>query len=252
MSLAPPPDAGEISAAADRLETAPAAEIVRWALERFPRGRVAVVTGLQAAGVAVIDMAAAVDPEVRILTIDSGRLPAETHAYIEELRRERGWRIEVVVPDPDPIAEFVAEYGLDPFYGSVQRRLDCCHLRKVAPLDEVLTGLDCWLVGLRRNQTAGRARLRPVAVDVAHGGITKVSPVAGWDADAARTHLAARGIPLHPLYGVGYTSIGCAPCTRAVDPGEDERAGRWWWEQGIDKECGIHGRPVPITAAGAD
>ena len=249
---ASPPDTAEVAAAADRLENAPPAEIVRWALERFSRGRVAVVTGLQAEGVAVTDLAVEVDPGVRIITIDSGRLPAETHEYIERLRRERGWNIEVVHPDPQPIADFVAEWGPDPFYESVQRRLDCCHLRRVAPLEGVLAELDCWLVGLRRGQTAGRAGLRAVATDAEHGGITKVSPMASWDAATVRAHLVARGVPLHPLYAAGYTSIGCAPCTRAVRPGEDERAGRWWWEQGIDKECGIHGRPVVVITAAAE
>ena len=115
--------------------------------------------------------------------------------------------------------------------------------RKVEPLERILHDADAWLTGLRRTQSDRRATTPVVEVDVAHGGIAKVNPVATWSDEQVRAHLSMRGVPLHPLYARGYTSIGCDPCTRAVEPGEHERAGRWWWEDGVDKECGIHGRP---------
>jgi phosphoadenylyl-sulfate reductase (thioredoxin) len=202
-----------------------------------------VVTGLQAEGVAVASMAVEVDPRVRILTIDTGRLPAETYEYVDTLREALQHPIEVVHPDAPSLSEYTTQNGVNAFYQSVQLRLDCCHIRKVEPLERVLRGVDAWFTGLRRTQSVRRGSTPVVEHDLAHGGIAKVNPVAAWSDVQVREHLRERGVPLHPLYAMGYTSIGCAPCTRAVAPGEDERAGRWWWEQGIDKECGIHGRP---------
>jgi phosphoadenosine phosphosulfate reductase len=239
----------DLAGAAARLDGTSPQTIVRWALDSYPPGRVAVVTGLQADGVAIADMALAVDPEVRILTIDTGRLPEASHEYIDELRRHFGRAIEVVLPDRGEVERFVTEHGVNPFYDSVERRLDCCHHRKVAPLERVLESVDCWMTGLRRTQSVGRATTPVVQRDQAHGGVVKVNPLAAWSDHQVFAYLASRGVPLHPLYAQGYTSIGCAPCTRATVAGEDPRAGRWWWEQGLDKECGIHGRPaLPRTA----
>lgn len=253
MRVIPPADVEEASdaevAAASRI-TEPRA-LVAWALGRFPRGRVALVTGLQAPGVAVLDMALEVDPAVRVVTVDTGRLPEETHGYIDTLRERYGCRIEVVLPDPEPVEALTAALGVNAFRRSVQARLDCCHHRKVAPMERVLDGLDCWMTGLQRSQSAGRAATPTVQRDHRHGGIIKVNPLAGWTEADAHAYLAARGVPGHPLYAKGYRSIGCAPCTRAVAEGEDARAGRWWWETGVEKECGIHGPPDRLAAGGA-
>lgn len=225
--------------------------LVAWALRRFPRGRVALVTGLQAPGVAVLDMALEIDPAVRVVTVDTGRLPDDTYAYIDALRDHYGCRIEVLLPEPGPLEAHVAALGVNAFRRSVQARLDCCHHRKVAPLERALEGLDCWITGLQRSQSPGRAATPRVQRDHRHGGIVKVNPLADWSEADAHAHLAARGVPPHPLYAQGYRSIGCAPCTRAVAEGEDSRAGRWWWETGVEKECGIHGPPGRVAAGGA-
>jgi thioredoxin-dependent adenylylsulfate APS reductase len=235
--------AAELAQAASALEMAHPREVVAWALQRFGRARTVVVTGLQAEGVAVADMAIDVDPQVRVATIDTGRLPAATYEYIDMLREHFGRDIEVIHPDAAMLSEYTTQNGLNGFYRSVQLRLDCCHIRKVEPLERILRDADAWLTGLRRTQSDRRASTPVVEVDVAHGGIAKVNPVATWSDEQVRAHLSMRGVPLHPLYARGYTSIGCDPCTRAVEPGEHERAGRWWWEDGVDKECGIHGRP---------
>ena len=237
------PRGAELARAAQELEGAHPREVIAWALQRFGVERCVVVTGLQAEGVAVAEMAVDVDPQVRIVTIDTGRLPAETYEYIDTLRERLGHAIEVVHPDAAMLSEYTTQNGVNAFYESVQLRLDCCHIRKVEPLERVLGGVDAWFTGLRRTQSARRGGTPVVEHDLAHGGIAKVNPVAAWTDVQVREHLRERGVPLHPLYEKGYTSIGCGPCTRAVEPGEDERAGRWWWEQGIDKECGIHGRP---------
>jgi phosphoadenosine phosphosulfate reductase len=241
--LADSPQAAELARAATDLEAAHPREVIAWALRRFGRERSVVVTGLQAEGVAVAAMAIEVDPQVRVVTIDTGRLPAQTFEYIDALREHFGRGIEVVHPDATLLGDYTTQNGANGFYTSVQLRLDCCHIRKVEPLERVLGGVDAWFTGLRRTQSDRRSATPVVEHDLGHGGIAKVNPVAAWSDEQVRAHLREHGVPTHLLYAQGYTSIGCAPCTRAVQPGEHERAGRWWWEQGIDKECGIHGRP---------
>jgi phosphoadenylyl-sulfate reductase (thioredoxin) len=236
--------ASDLEQAAAQLDTASPQEIVAWALGRFGPARTAVVTGLQAEGVAVADMALQVDPGVRVVTIDAGRLPAESYAYIDALREHWGRGIEVIHPDAAALSAFTTANGVNAFYTSVQLRLDCCHVRKVEPLERALRGVDAWMTGLRRSQTERRGTTPVVERDVAHGDIVKVNPVAAWSEEHVIEYLRERGVPRHPLYEQGYRSIGCAPCTRAVAPGEHPRAGRWWWESdGIEKECGIHHRP---------
>jgi phosphoadenosine phosphosulfate reductase len=218
--------------------------VLRWVAEHFPRERRIVVSALQAEGTAIADMALSADPEFRIVTIDTGRLPEETLAYATALRSHWGREIEVTVPEPADLEPFLSQHGPNSFYTSAELRLRCCELRKVRPLARILAGVDCWVSGLRRSQSADRAEAPLLGADDRHGGILKVNPLAAWSAHDVRDYLAERGVPAHPLYAMGYASIGCAPCTRAVHAGEDERAGRWWWEQGIAKECGMHTLPV--------
>jgi phosphoadenosine phosphosulfate reductase len=177
---------------------------------------------------------------VRILTIDTGRLPAETHEYIDVLRARWKRDIEVIRPDAAKIVAMVAAHGADLFHISPELRKQCCEVRKVDALDGVMLDVGCWLVGLRREQTPGRAGVPIVGEDPRRPGVTKVSPVAAWTEERVLDYLRERDVPIHPLYARGYRSIGCAPCTRAVREGEGARAGRWWWEQGIDSECGLH------------
>ncbi|HEY6380016.1 MAG TPA: phosphoadenylyl-sulfate reductase [Candidatus Dormibacteraeota bacterium] len=225
------------------LESATAEVAVAWALRSFARGRVAVVTALQKEGMVVVDLALRLDPAVRIATIDTGRLPAETHAFLDTARARYRRDIEVRRPQPDRVVDFLAAHGPDAFAISPELRLACCELRKVEPAAELLGGLDCWLTGLRRGHSSLRADTPVAERDHAHGGIVKVNPLAAWSEAQVDAYLAEHAVPVHPLYAQGYRSIGCAPCTRAVSPGADIRSGRWWWEQGVDTECGIHRRP---------
>jgi len=237
------PATSDLEQAAARLDGAQPQQIVAWTLQRFGSARTVVVTGLQAEGVAVADMAVQIDPEVRIATIDTGRLPAESYEYIDALRRRWDRGIEVISPDAALLTEYTTQNGVNAFYDSVQLRLDCCHIRKVEPLERLLRGVDAWMTGLRRSQTERRGDTPVVERDLAHGDIVKVNPVAAWSEEQVIEYLHARELPRHPLYAQGFRSIGCAPCTRAVGPDEHPRAGRWWWENGIEKECGIHHRP---------
>jgi phosphoadenosine phosphosulfate reductase len=224
------------------LEGLPADRLLAWAIERFGR-RFAVVTSFQAEGMVVLDLARRVDEGVRVLTLDTGRLPEETHQVIEAVRTGMGLQVEVVTPDPDDVAAMVARHGPNLFHKDPALRRLCCHVRKVAPLDRALAGVGAWATGLRRDGGGpARAGTPKVELDDTHGGIVKLNPLADWTREQVWAYTRIHRLPVHPLYEQGYTSIGCAPCTRPTRPGEDERAGRWWWEAGQDRECGLHTR----------
>ena len=219
--------------------TGSASAALRWAIDTFG-DRFAVVTALQAEGMVVLDLARRIDPDVRVLTVDTGRLPQETHDFLDTVRAQLDVRVEVVLPDPDAVAAMVGAYGTNLFRGDPALRRLCCHVRKVEPLTRALEGLDAWATGLRRDATAARAGVARVELDAEHGGIVKLNPLADWTSERVWAYVRAHRLPVHPLYRQGYTSIGCAPCTRPTGPGEPERAGRWWWEAGADRECGLH------------
>ena len=176
-----------------------------------------------------------------MFSVDTGRLPEETHELIERLRdRYPGLNLKVLSPDGTEIGNMVAKHGTNLFYKEVDLRLLCCQVRKVRPLTKHLAGLDAWITGLRRDQWATRTNIRKIEIDHDHGAIVKLNPLAEWTEEEVRDYIEERGLPTHPLYEQGYTSIGCDPCTRAIKPGEASRAGRWWWEVNAPKECGIH------------
>ena len=213
--------------------------VLRWAYEFFPR--VVVVASFQAESSVLIDMAARIRPDVRVLTLDTGRLPQETHDMIDRVRDRYGIEVEVVSPDAADLAEMVGSHGVNLFYRSPKERRLCCEVRKSLPLARALRGYDAWVTGVRRQQAATRSQTAVVAPDPEHSGLTKIAPLAGWSKDQVWAYIREHDVPHHPLYERGYTSIGCAPCTRPTVAGEDERAGRWWWEQdGEVKECGLH------------
>ena len=154
--------------------------------------------------------------------------------------RYPGLNLELVEPDADEIDGMTGKHGVDLFKTSVDLRLLCCNLRKVRPLTKHLHSLDAWVTGLRRDQWASRTNIRKVEIDHDHGAIVKLNPLAEWTEDEVWDYVREREVPYHSLYDKGYTSIGCAPCTRAIAPDEPSRAGRWWWETNAPKECGIH------------
>jgi phosphoadenylyl-sulfate reductase (thioredoxin) len=210
-------------------------ELIGWAVRRF-RDQFAVVTSFQREGMVIVDMAARIAPEVRVITIDTGRLPEATHEMIRRVERHYRIQVEVAAPDPAEVAAMTARHGMDLFREDVALRMLCCQVRKVRPLERV-ANLRAYAVGLRREQSETRAEV--AQVDEA-GGRTKISPLAHWTAEDVRHYIASHDVPEHPLYAAGYSTIGCDPCTRAVAADEDERAGRWWWETDASKECGLH------------
>jgi thioredoxin-dependent adenylylsulfate APS reductase len=213
-------------------------ELLRWTYESF--AQVAIVASFQAESSVIIDMASRIRPDLRVLTLDTGRLPQETHEMVDRMRSRYRIAIEVVTPDPIEVGEMVAACGTNLFYRSVQLRRMCCEMRKSRPLARALVGFDAWITGVRRAQAATRAHTQAIAIDPQHEGLVKIAPLAAWSKAQVWEYIRANDLPYHSLYDRGYTSIGCAPCTRATGPGEDERAGRWWWEQDAVKECGLH------------
>ena len=221
----------------------PASELVACALGEFGRA-FAISTAFQKGGMVLVDMAARVDAAVRVLTLDTGRLPEETLQMMEMVRARYGIAVEIVRPDAGEVAGMVEGHGRDLFYESVEMRELCCEIRKVRPLRWKLAELKAWASGLRRDQAVSRANV-PVA-DMVDGRL-KLNPLALWTAEQVEQYTREHDVPVHPLYAKGYATIGCAPCTRAVEAGEEERAGRWWWESGAHKECGIHISPAGVV-----
>jgi adenylyl-sulfate kinase len=221
------------------LEAAPASEVLLWAIDTYGDA-FAIATSFQKEGMVSVDIASRLSSSVRVFTLDTGRLPDETYKMMETVRQRYGIQVEVVFPDRAEVENLVTIHGPNLFYESVPGRERCCEVRKVRPLERKLQTLKAWAVGLRREQSETRSSVRKAErVD----GRVKLSPLADWTSADVEAYLERHHVPVHPLYARGYTSIGCAPCTRAVKAGESERAGRWWWEEDAKKECGIHFGP---------
>lgn len=176
---------------------------------------------------------------IDIVTLDTGRLFPETREVWVETERRYGARIVSFAPTNDEVSALISRQGPDGMRASVAARLDCCAVRKVAPLARALDGAAAWITGIRADQSADRSRFAAVSFDGRHR-LIKVNPLFDWSRERAAEFVRDHGVPYNKLHDRGYLSIGCAPCTRAVAPGEPERAGRWWWEQSDKKECGLH------------
>ncbi len=223
-----------------KLESKTAQEILAWALAEFDP-RIALAASFGAEDVVIIDMLMKLNAKARVFTLDTGRLHSETYSVMEAIRQRYGLVIEVYFPKAGAVEAMVRKHGVNLFYKSVENRKLCCDVRKVEPLGRALAGLDAWISGLRREQAATRTEVRKVEVDTDRGGIIKVNPLADWTWDQVRKYIRTYNVPYNALHDQGYPSIGCAPCTRAVKPAEDLRAGRWWWEENHKaKECGLH------------
>jgi phosphoadenosine phosphosulfate reductase len=221
------------------LENASPAELLAWAIQTHGN-QFAIVTSFQREGMVLIDMAARISTATRVITLDTGRLPEQTYEIMEVVRARYGLQIEAVPPEASEVEAMVTRYGPNLFYESAPFRNLCCHIRKVRPLERKLREVNCWASGLRRSQSGTRENLEKIeTVD----GRLKLNPLADWTAQQVDEYTRLHDVPQHPLYARGYTSIGCHPCTRATTAGEDERAGRWWWEREGPKECGIHFTP---------
>jgi len=202
----------------------------------------AFATSLSAEDMVITDLISRHSLPIHIATLDTGRLHAETLGMIGEVKAKYGIDIEVMHPVAEAVKAHVTAHGDHAFYESLELRKECCGIRKVEPLNRVLAGRSAWLTGQRRDQAVTRTALPEAEYDAARG-MAKYNPLADWSWDDVLAYAARFDVPLNPLHARGYPSIGCEPCTRAIRPGEDPRAGRWWWEQADAKECGLHVGP---------
>jgi len=212
-------------------------DVLRWALTEF-HPDIAFAASFE--NTVLIDMLTHIRPDIRVFSIDTGRLSEETFECAAAAERRFKIRVEWHFPDRTSVEQLVHENGVYSFRESLEARRLCCRIRKVEPLNRALRGLRAWITGLRRDEAESRRDLRQIAIDEAHGGIVKINPLAYWTDQQVRDYTRAHKTPYNRLLERGYTSIGCACCTRPIEPGEDPRAGRWWWENPEHKECGLH------------
>lgn len=229
------------------LATASPAEVAAWAAETFGDGLV-VACSFSREDAVVVDLLSRSLSPVPVFALDTGRLPEETYQAAGALAAKYGLSIEWYFPEAQAVEQLLRQKGAYSFRESLENRHECCRIRKVEPLARALAARSAWVTGLRRDQSVTRETIDVVELDEAHGGIAKVNPLASWRGDQAAEYAASHGVPVHPLHQQGYPSIGCAPCTRAIQSGESERAGRWWWESPEHKECGLH--PVADRSRG--
>jgi phosphoadenosine phosphosulfate reductase len=213
--------------------------VLRWALSEF-HPDIALASSFSMEDIVLAAMMADVRSDARIFALDTGRLHEETYEVAEEVRRRLGVRIEWFFPERAAVEELERNKGLYSFRESLGNRHECCRIRKVAPLSRALSGLRAWVTGQRREQAVTRRGLEILEIDDAHDGILKLNPLVDWTEGDVTEYVRKRGLPVNRLHDMGYPSIGCSPCTRPVAPGEDPRAGRWWWENPEHKECGLH------------
>lgn len=227
-------------------------DLLDLALTKFQRLTYASSLGIEA--VVLTDLIAKHAPAIDVFTIDTGRLHEETYVLLDKLQQRYANRIRVIYPDAKDLEQLVTRRGVNGFYQSIEARLECCQVRKVEPFRRAVRGFSAWVTGIRHRQSPERATGQAIEWDAEHG-LHKVSPLLDWTDEDLRHYVHTHGLPYNRLHDRGFTSIGCASCTRAVDAGEDFRAGRWWWEQPASRECGLVRRPRagnPIVTLAVD
>ena len=242
FSVPTPGDAGTRALSVQALATAlPALDLFERlrAIRAHVSGRIVFTTSFGLEDQAITHAIFSQSLSIDVATLDTGRLFPETHEVWAETEERYGRRVATFAPARSSLEALVAQQGIGGLRTSLAARLECCNVRKVAPLGRALAGSAAWITGIRADQSAGRAQLAAVAFNERHS-LIKVNPLFDWTREQTLDFVQAHGVPYNRLHDRGFLSIGCAPCTRAVEPGESERAGRWWWEQSDKKECGLH------------
>ena len=222
-------------------DNATSADILRAGLAAA-RGPVSLACSFSPEDVVIIDIAHGAGLDLGVFAIDTGRLNEETYEVSEALAERYRLKIDWYFPNHTDVEGLEREKGLFSFRESLENRHECCRIRKVEPLSRALSGLAGWVTGMRRTQGVTRNGLSAIDRDEVNGGILKINPLLEWTEEQVLDYAKEHRLPMNRLFTQGYRSIGCAPCTRAVKPGEDARAGRWWWENAEQKECGLHRR----------
>jgi len=226
---------------AEQLKNKSPEDVLKFAIEQYG-SKVAFASSLGAEDQMITDMLSKINKKITIFTLDTGRLFPETYDLIEKTSNYYGIKLKVYFPDYKKVEKMVEEKGINLFYKSVENRERCCYLRKQEPLKRAFKGLDAWICGLRREQSITRINNKVVEWDE-QNGLFKINPLIEWTEQEVWDYIKKHNVPYNELHDKGFPSIGCQPCTRAVKPGEDIRAGRWWWEEPEKKECGLHNRP---------
>ena len=218
-------------------------ELLRWSMDQYgDKAGLASSFGME--DMVLIDMIAKLNGPITIFTLDTGRLHEETYELMDRVRSKYGLEIKTYFPDRDKVENLVRGKGFFSFRESVDNRKECCYIRKVEPLNRALGELKAWITGLRRSQGITRTDIPKVLEDADHSPLIKINPLAEWSEEQVMNYIIENNVPINILHKKNYPSIGCAPCTRPVEQGEDIRAGRWWWENPEHKECGLHNRPA--------
>jgi len=227
----------DIDSAAAQLKGKTPQEVLTWALGNYEK--ISLASSFGAEDVTLIDMIAKIKPDAHVFTLDTGRLNAETYELIAKVQQKYPQlQLRIMFPQAEDVEQMVSAKGINLFYDSVENRKQCCYIRKVEPLGRATKGLDAWMTGLRRDQTANRSTMETVELD-SDRHIAKINPLIDWSNEQVWEYIYANDVPYNALHDQHFPSIGCAPCTRAVQSGEDLRAGRWWWEMS-NQECGLH------------
>lgn len=216
-------------------------ELLHTSLAQFPR--MALANSLSAEDMVLTDLVVRHNLDVEIFVLDTGRLHEETYEVLDRAQKHYAKSFRILSPKSSATEQFVAQHGINGFYDGVEQRKSCCFIRKVEPLRRALAGKDAWITGLRKQQSVTRSDLGHVEWDEANG-LYKINPLLDWKQDEVWSYVKLHQVPYNKLHDQGFPSIGCAPCTRPITPGEDPRAGRWWWESPESKECGLHERKV--------
>ncbi len=224
----------------DQLKDSAPEEIIAFTLNQF-KNKIALSTSLGLEDQVLTHMVCQIDPTVKIFTLDTGRLFPETYDLIDRTNLKYDIKIQVYFPDPKDVEEMVSQKGINLFYESIENRKQCCFVRKVKPLERATKDLDAWITGLRKGQSGTRKGLEFIEQD-SNNHLIKINPLANWTEEDVWDYVKKNHVPVNPLHKKGFASIGCQPCTRALEPGEDIRAGRWWWENPDTRECGLHKR----------
>ncbi len=233
-------DQNQIAQWNEQLQNASAQEIITFFLEYF-NDKIAFSSSLGLEDQVITHMISQINRNTNVFTLDTGRLFPETYDLIDRTAKKYKIQIKVFFPDPEDVEPMVEQKGINLFYDSIENRKLCCHNRKIKPLMRALEPLDAWITGLRREQSVTRVDLQAVEWDQ-NNGLLKINPLINWTEEEVWKYIDTHKVPVNPLHKKGFASIGCQPCTRAIEPGEEVRAGRWWWENPETKECGLHKR----------
>ena len=220
-------------------ESKSAEQLIQWCMDQYGlKAGLACSFGME--DMILIDIIAKLKGPITIFTLDTGRLHEETYEVMEKVRSHYGLEIKTYFPNSEKVEKLVREKGFFSFKENIENRKECCEIRKIEPLNRALSELDAWVTGLRRDQAVTRTETPKILEDIDHPPLVKINPLADWTQAQVEAYIDQHKVPVNALHKKNFPSIGCAPCTRPIEAGEDIRAGRWWWENPEHKECGLH------------